>query len=170
MIHEAQTVGRSFSSARVLTGPAARRDALDRDGATCDVLHLACHGIFRTDDPLFSALRLADGWLMVHDIYRLRLSAQLVTLSGCQTGRQAIGPGDDLIGLARGFFSAGATQLVVSLWMVNDESTGRFMETFYGAWNVSGSAATALREAQMSLRREYPHPYYWAPFVVIGAS
>lgn len=170
MAHEAESVGRLFAGARVFTGPEASLATVHRESARCDMLHLACHGVFRSDDPLFSALRLADGWLTVHDIYNLHLHARLVTLSGCQTGQQSIGPGDDLIGLARGFFSAGASQLVVSLWMVNDASTSVFMEHFYAALSAGQGAAAALRTAHRISRDRYHHPYYWAPFVLIGAG
>lgn len=170
MAHEAQTVGRLLSGARVFTGSDATLATVYREGPTCDLLHLACHGLFRSDEPLFSAIKLADGWLTTHDIYNLRLRARLVTLSGCQTGQQSIGPGDDLVGLARGFFLAGASQLVVSLWMVNDASTRLFMEYFYTALIQGQSAGAALRVAQRLLRDRLAHPYYWAPFMVIGAS
>lgn len=170
MVREAQSVGRLFAGARVCTGSDAGLATLYRDGPACDLLHLACHGLFRGDAPLFSAVRLADGWLTVHDVYNLRLRARLVTLSGCQTGQQSIGPGDDLVGLARGFVSAGVSQLVVSLWMVNDASTSVFMGHFYGALSQGQGVAAALRTAQRALRDRYHHAYYWAPFVVIGAS
>jgi hypothetical protein len=170
MVHEARAVGRLFPQAKVLLGAEASIETVRRDASACDLLHLACHGVFRSDDPLFSALRLADGWLTVHDIYALRLRARLVTLSGCQTGRQSIGPGDDLIGLARGFFRAGAYQLVVSLWMVDDASTSLLMEHFYGALSRGLTAPAALRAAQCVVRERFPHPYYWAPFTVIGSG
>jgi CHAT domain-containing protein len=170
MLHEARSIGRLFPGAHVRLGPEASVESVFRDAPECDMLHLACHGVFRSDAPLFSALRLADGWLTVHDIYSLQLRAQLVTLSGCQTGRQSIGPGDDLMGLARGFFFAGAQQLLVSLWTVNDASTSLFMEHFYRMYCQGLSAPAALRVAQRALRERFPSPYHWAPFAVIGAG
>ena len=76
------------------------------------VLHLATHADFRPDNPLFSGLALADGWLTTLDIFNLRLDASLVTLSACQTGRSVIGGGDELLGLMRSFLAAGAASLV----------------------------------------------------------
>ena len=95
------------------------------------MLHLACHGQFRPDNPLFSSLRLGDGWLTVRDAYTLDVGASLVTLSACETGVSAVAPGDELIGLVRGFFSAGAPSLLLSLWTVDDEATAELMKDFY---------------------------------------
>jgi CHAT domain-containing protein len=76
--------------------------------------------------------------------------------------------GDELVGLARGFFQAGAASVVVSLWAVNDASTARLMQHFYTYLEAKLNPAAAMRQAQLDLRREYPHPYHWAPFLVIG--
>ena len=95
------------------------------------MLHLATHGDFRADNPLFSGLALADGSLTTLDCFNLRLRASLVTLSGCQTGRSVVSGGDELLGLTRALLSAGAASLVLSLWAVEDISTARLMEAFY---------------------------------------
>lgn len=87
------------------------------------MLHFACHGVFRADRPLFSGLQLADGWLTTLDIFNFRLSASLVTLSACQTGRNVAGGGDELQGLMRAFLTAGAATLVMTLWDVADAAT-----------------------------------------------
>ena len=96
-----------------------------------DILHLACHGQFRPENPLFSSLHLADGFVTVRDICSQKLNAELVTLSACETGLNKIFAGDEILGLARGFLSAGASSLVLSLWTVNDEATTRLMKNFY---------------------------------------
>jgi len=124
--------------------------------------------VFRQDNPLFSAIRLSDGWLSLYDLYSLRLRASLVTLSACETGVNDVLAGDELVGLARGFFQAGTASVVVSLWAVNDASTARLMERFYAHLETGLGPAAAMRLGQIDLRREYPHPYYWAPFLVIG--
>ena len=136
------------------------------------VVHLAAHAQYSAQSPLGSGLRLHDRWLTVRDIYRLRLRADLVTLSGCETGLNSVRAGDELIGLVRGFLAAGARSVLVSLWRVNDESTLEFMKLLYGGWHrvVAGdlTPAGALREAQLALLARQPHPAFWAPFVLVG--
>jgi CHAT domain-containing protein len=132
-------------------------------------LHLASHGNFRLDNALFSSVQLSDGWLTVRDVYQLDLSnCELVTLSACETGVNALAPGDEWIGLARGFFTAGAPSLLVSQWVVDDSATADLMLDFYSHLQSGASPATALRSAQCRLLKEKPHPYFWAPFVVLG--
>lgn len=142
--------------------------ALREQAPTADVLHLACHGQFRPDNPLFSSLQLADGWLTVRDAYNLDLPGGLVTLSACETGLNAIAPGDELIGLARGFLSAGAASLLVSLWTVDDESTAMLMTSFYARLCAGDGPAAALRRAQCQALEYYPHPFFWSPFILFG--
>jgi CHAT domain-containing protein len=133
------------------------------------VLHLACHGNFRVDNPLFSSLQLGDGWLTVRDVYGLDLrNCELVTLSACETGVSALMPGDEWIGLARGFFSAGAPSLLVSQWAVDDEATAAFMLIFYSSLLGGARPGAALRYAQCQMAEKHPHPYFWAPFVLLG--
>jgi CHAT domain-containing protein len=133
------------------------------------VLHLASHGSFRQDNPLFSSLQLADGWLTVRDVYRLDLACcELVTLSACETGVSAVAPGDEWIGLARGFFSAGSPSLLVSKWVVDDEATAALMIDFYSHLRDGAGPAAALRYAQRRLMNEKAHPYFWAPFTILG--
>jgi CHAT domain-containing protein len=104
----------------------------------------------------------------LYDLYSLRLRASLVTLSACETGVNDVLAGDELVGLARGFFQAGTATVVVSLWAVEDASTARLMQRFYAQLEAGLGPALAMRRAQSDLRRQYPHPYYWAPFLVIG--
>ncbi len=131
---------------------------------------LASHGVFREDNPLFSLLKLADGWLSVQDVMDWRFQPSLVTLSACQTGLSRPLYGDELLGLARGFLSAGAFSLVVSLWSVNDEVTTHLMQYFYEALLAWQGRSTALQTAMQKLRRDsrFAHPHYWAPFVLVG--
>lgn len=157
-----------FPAATTRLGAAASRAALTQLAGQADLLHLACHGRFRPDNPLFSSVRLADGWLTVGDIYQLDLTSQLVTLSACETGVNAVMAGDELIGLARGFLAGGVPSLVVSLWTVDDESTALLMGDFYRRLRDGASPAAALRQAQCQLRRRNPHPFFWSPFIVLG--
>jgi CHAT domain-containing protein len=157
-----------FDRAEVFLNEDATRAALFQYAPGVDVLHLACHGQSRPDNPLFSSLRLGDGWLTVYDAYALHSSCGLVTLSACETGVSAIAPGDELIGLARGFFSIGVPTLLVSLWTADDASTARLMQSFYTHLRDGERPAAALRMAQCRLLAEAPHPFFWSPFVLLG--
>lgn len=140
-------------------------------------IHLATHGDFRPDNSLFSGLALAQHWLTTLDIFGLHLNASLVTLSACQTGRSAIGGGDELLGLMRAFLHAGASSLVLSQWAVEDRSTAHLMEAFYTNLVAGRSKVEALAAAQQQFIDEGPvgadgeitsHPYFWAPFYLVG--
>ncbi|MGA9773803.1 MAG: CHAT domain-containing tetratricopeptide repeat protein [Blastocatellia bacterium] len=162
------TLAPLFPSAKALTGESATLEALRMSAAEADVLHLACHGKFRSDNPMFSSLRLADGWLTVQDAYSLQLKCGLAVLSACETGLNAVAPGDEMIGLARGFFSAGALSLIVTLWTVDDEETAALMAEFYKRLLAGHTPAAALRYAQLSTLERQPHPFFWSPFVLMG--
>lgn len=132
------------------------------------VLHLAAHARFRADNVMLSSFSLADRRLTLAEVSRLRLAADLVTLSGCETGRGRL-YGADLLSLACGFLGAGARSLLVSLWRVDDATTAQMMSAFYRALQEGAGRAAALREAQLELLEQgYQHPAYWAPFVLIG--
>lgn len=157
-----------FPSAVALLDESATLAAVREQAPVADILHLACHGQFRPDNPLFSSLRLGDGWLTVRDAYGLDLHCNLVVLSACETGVSAVAPGDELIGLARGFFSAGAPSLLLSLWAVDDEATATLMLNFYASLRAGQAPAAALRLAQLKLLEQQPHPFFWSPFVLMG--
>jgi CHAT domain-containing protein len=165
---EVEALAPLFRSGAVFSGEAATEDAFRRHAPEADIIHLASHAVFREDNPLFSAIQLSDSWLSLYDLYSLRLHASLVTLSACETGLSQVLGGDELVGLARGFFEAGTASVVVSLWAVNDASTALLMESFYCALERGHQPAAAMRAAQCEVRQSYPHPYYWAPFLVIG--
>ena len=131
-------------------------------------LHLATHGLFRADNPLFSGLRFADGWLLARDLYEMTLKCDLATLSACRTGVSNVEPGDELFGLVRGFLSAGARSLAVSLWPADDAATAMLMRRFYTLLFQGHSKSAALRMAQCRLRETFPHPYHWAAFAMVG--
>lgn len=130
------------------------------------LLHLATHGEFRPDNPLFSGLALADGWLTTLDIFNLRLQASLVTLSACQTGRSLVGGGDELLGLMRAFLAAGTSSLVATFWPVEDTLTEDLMGHFYASLATGAGKGAALRQAQLAYLDR--HPYFWAPFFLVG--
>jgi CHAT domain-containing protein len=117
---------------------------------------------------MFSSLKLGDGWLTAADVLDLDLAGALVTLSACESGRNEVFGGDELIGLTRAFLGAGAATLVASLWLVQDETTAELMERWYEHLRNGIGRAAALRKAQLTLKDRFVHPYYWAPFVLIG--
>ncbi|HEY0378859.1 MAG TPA: CHAT domain-containing tetratricopeptide repeat protein [Pyrinomonadaceae bacterium] len=165
---EIEALAPLFPEAVSLLGERATLAALQEFAHGADILHLACHGQFRPDNPLFSSLRLGDGWLTVRDTYNLELKCELATLSACETGVNEVAPGDELIGLARGFFSAGAPSLLLSLWTVDDEATAGLMASFYKRLLAGESPAAALRAAQLQLLAVQPHPFFWSPFMIVG--
>jgi tetratricopeptide (TPR) repeat protein len=165
---EIAELAQMFGTAETLAGDDATEEAFRRFAPEAEVIHLASHAVFRNDNPLFSAIKLANGWLSLNDLSSMRLRASLVTLSACETGLNGVLAGDELIGLARGFLQAGAASVLVSLWAVNDASTARLMGDFYRHLDAGYSPAAAMRLSQSEMRFDYPHPFYWAPFLVIG--
>lgn len=142
--------------------------AFRQEAPTVHRLHLATHAQFRADNPLFSGLRLADGWLLARDLYEMTLDCDLATLSACFTGAGRVEPGDEVFGLMRGFLAAGARSVAASLWAVDDAVTTDLMVRFYGNLMGGMTKAAALRAAQRAMRESYPHPYHWAAFVLVG--
>ena len=165
---EARAVARYLPDARVLSDEQATSDALRSASTDCSIVHLACHGLFRSDNPMFSSLKLHDDWLTAAEVMRLDLAGALVTLSACESGRNEVFAGDEPIGLTRAFLGVGASTLVVSLWLVQDEATALLMEKYYERLRGNMGPAEALRATQLAIMDEYPHPYYWAPFIVVG--
>lgn len=157
-------------AARVFTGEAATADRLREFGPRARRIHIAAHGVFRGDNPSFSSILLGKTWLNLFDIFNLHLGAELTTLSACETGLSAVYEGDELLGLSRGFLYAGTPSLVVSLWRVNDRSTASLMQAFYRRLEAGASKASALRHAILEVRERFPHPYFWAPFLLMGKS
>jgi CHAT domain-containing protein len=117
---------------------------------------------------MFSALRLADGWITVRDVCAMNLNAELVTLSACETGLNLVFTGEELLGLSRGFLSAGASSLLLTLWNVNDEATQNLMKIFYEEVKKGKSFAESLRIAKLNFIKQNAHPYFWSPFILIG--
>jgi CHAT domain-containing protein/predicted negative regulator of RcsB-dependent stress response len=167
---EVEALRKLLPDADIFVGAEASEDKLRKYAPTAGKIHIASHGVFRADNPMFSSLRLGDNWLNLFDIFNLKLGAEITTLSACETGMSAVWEGDELLGLARGFLYAGTPSLVVSLWMVNDRSTAQMMRRFYEGLRDKLSKARALREAILEVKAAYPHPYYWAPFVLLGKS
>lgn len=153
---------------KLFVGPEASERVLRVEGPHSRLIHIATHGFFRQDSPMFSGIRLGDTFLTLYDLYRLVLPADQITLSGCSTGLNFIAAGDEVVGLTRGLLFAGARSLLLSLWDVNDGSTAAFMTAFYARVFNHVDRAAALQGAMQEVRERYPHPYYWAPFILVG--
>ena len=139
------------------------------------LVHIAAHAEFDALDPLYSRVRLAPesgvaGALEAHEIYKLNFSnTSLVTLSACESGMSRITRGDEIWGFTRSFLAAGAPALVLSLWPVADESTEKIMTAFYKEMREV-NPREAIRRAQLAVSGDprFEHPYFWAPFNLIG--
>ncbi len=156
---EVTAIAAHMPQANILLDEQATQANFHTAVAGCQLLHLACHGIFRADNPMFSALKLHDGWLTASEAMKLNLPNALVTLSACESGRSQIAGGDELLGLLRAFLGAGAATIVVSLWLAQDDTTAQLMSTWYDGLRERGmTPAQALRAAQLALKAQYPHP------------
>jgi CHAT domain-containing protein len=165
---EVEHLARLLPQSDLYCGESATVETFRRLAGDYRLLHLATHALFRADNPLFSGLRFADGWLLARDLYELRLDCDLATLAACRTGVADVEAGDELFGLTRGFLAAGVRSLAVSLWPADDAATADLMSRFYAALVSGEPCAAALRAAQCALRAHYPHPYHWAAFVLVG--
>jgi CHAT domain-containing protein/tetratricopeptide (TPR) repeat protein len=194
---EATLIRDSYPAAQVYARREATKERATALAGDFGLLHFATHGSFSVENPLDSSIALAkgggsDGRLTAREIFALRLQASLVVLSACNTGLSRVSTGDELIGLSRAFLTAGSSNLVASLWEVADDSTALLMGEFYKNLKTMPKAE-ALRQAQLTLMRaelppsglrrrtparpgetELPlktaSPYFWAPFILIGAG
>ncbi|MEL6776394.1 MAG: CHAT domain-containing tetratricopeptide repeat protein [Cyanobacteria bacterium J06597_16] len=171
-----------FFSVEALTGLAASEKSVKERISNASIVHLATHGLLDYGDPqstgindtpgalAFSITDGQDGLLTSAEIQNdLSLSAQLVVLSACDTGRGAI-TGDGVIGLARAFIAAGTPSVLVSLWAVPDAPTAELMVSFYQELDNGNNKAQALRKAMLSTLKDHPEPKNWAAFTLIGEA
>jgi CHAT domain-containing protein/Tfp pilus assembly protein PilF len=180
---EAQTISSLFpsaSSSQKIDFDASRTTATDGNLANYQIVHFATHGIANTENPELSGIvmsmvdakgNLVNGFLRLTDIFNLKLAANLVVLSACQSGMGQNVKGEGMVGLTRGFMYAGAQRVAVSLWSVDDEGTAVLMQKFYQKMLQEKLApAAALRAAQMELmsQSKWKSPYYWAAFTLQG--
>jgi CHAT domain-containing protein len=159
---------------------AQRALAMDPEVGRYHVLHFATHGLLNSTHPELSGLVLSlvdeagepqNGFLRLQDVYQMRIEADLVVLSACQTALGKEVQGEGVLGLTRGFIHAGARQVLASLWKVSDRATAELMKELYRAMLVDGERpAAALRQAQRKMLRTRPFdaPYSWAAFVLQG--
>ena len=180
---EVEAIRRIYADrATVLVDAAASEAALRSASSRYDIIHLATYGVLNKHNPLFSFLELEpggvdDGRLEVHEVFGLPLNARLVVLSACQTGVGSgaladVPAGDDWVGLVRAFLFANASMVAATLWPVEDRATARLMEDFYRSLSLGRSEVEALARAQRAALRNprTAHPFFWAPFVLVGGS
>jgi len=183
---EAAAIGAVFPGARILREAAATESALRALAPRYRRLHVSTHGLIDPVSPWHSGLMLApggtdDGCLHAAEVLELDLNCELVVLSACGTGLGRLYAGEGWLGLSRAFLCAGAEQLVVSLWPVHDGATAILIEHVYRELASGAKPAEALRAARRKLRQQhaaiasglrvsYAQPFFWAPFVVVGAS
>jgi CHAT domain-containing protein len=175
---EATAIRGMFGGARALVGAEAGEGAVKgADLGAYRYVHFATHGYFDEVVPGRSGLVLGqgrdeDGFLQAREIIGMKLNADVVTLSACQSGLGKLLDGEGVVGLSRAFLYAGAQGMVVSLWNVNDAATAELMKTFYAGMRAGLGGAEALRRAKVSMaqggNRAWRHPYFWAPFVFVG--
>ena len=159
---------------------ASRAAATSSNLSQYKIIHFATHGLANSDYPELSGIILSlidekgnalNGFLRLTDIFNLKLAADLVVLSACQTGLGQNIQGEGMVGLTRGFMYAGAKRVVVSLWSVDDEGTAALMSSFYQGMLQKGlTPAAALRAAQLEMwnQDKWKSPYYWAAFTLQG--
>jgi len=180
---EAQTISSLFPSAstrQILDFDASRTTATDGNLVNYQIIHFATHGLANSKNPELSGMvmsivdnkgNLVNGFLRLTDIFNLKLAANLVVLSACQSGMGQNLKGEGMVGLTRGFMYAGAQRVAVSLWSVDDEGTAVLMQKFYQKMVQQKLApAAALRAAQIEMmqQEEWKSPYYWAAFTLQG--
>jgi CHAT domain-containing protein len=186
LLHSSEEADAIVAAAPAGTAWAAKAFAASRETAMSTqvgqfrIVHFATHGLIDSEHPELSGIVLSmvdpaggrvNGFLQLHDIYNLSLSADLVVLSACDTALGKDVKGEGLIGLTRGFMYAGARSVVSSLWKVDDRATAELMGLFYKAMLQDGlPPAAALRSAKEALRRQrrWHAPYFWAGFVLQG--
>jgi CHAT domain-containing protein len=182
---EAQAISRLAPAGRewIALGFDANRAAVESARLSqYRIVHFATHALIDNQHPELSAIVLSmvdrrdhaeDGFLRLHEIYGLKLNADLVVLSGCETALGRAVRSEGLVGLTQGFFYAGSRQVMASLWSVQDRATADFMRLFYQALlRRNMDPATALQSAQAAMMKDarWSDPYYWAAFVLEGAE
>ncbi len=164
----------------ILVGARARESEFKKVAGQAGLLHFATHGVLNDRAPLFSYLLLSqenlapeeDGRLETREIMQMKLHARLAILCGCETARGEVTAGEGVIGLSWGFFVAGCPATIVSQWKVDSASSTDLMIKLHEQLHTGIDNAEALRRASLDLRNDarYRHPFYWAPFVLLGAN
>jgi CHAT domain-containing protein len=169
--NEVEQASKWLPDSQIFAGKDALRQHVLRGKDNIDILHLACHGEFDRGNPLLSRIYLTDGPLYGFEIEWMSWRPRLVVLSACETAVQRRVAGDETLGLVRAFLSRGAISVIACLWKVADESTAMLMGALYRELSSNpGDVAGALRLAQLEVlsSQNYAHPFFWAPYVLIG--
>ncbi len=168
---EARLVAAALGDATLLLGADATWERVTAELAGASHVHLCGHAVYRPDNPMYSALRLGDRWVNAADLLRLDLTGRTVVLSACTTagdsGHPAASPAAEVHGFVRAVLGAGASSVMASLWLADDDTTTRVMDAWYRTRLARGPAA-ALRDALADVAADAPHPYHWAPWALIG--
>lgn len=173
---EVQELARQFPGARLYFREQASKDNFLRDAPASPLVHVAAHAMADTLDPLHSKVLLADengqpNYLEAKDVMGMKLGGvAMVALSACESGLGRVDNGDEVLGFTRSFLSAGTSTLLASLWPVSDAATEQLMTTLYADLGKGEQVQDAMRDAQRAVlaNPETAHPYYWAPFNLIG--
>ena len=174
---EAEKIAQAFNSkADVFLTQEADLEKIEYAKDKYGLIHIACHGNFDSDQPFPSGIHFPSSKsnkqiIYLLEFFKLKIRTNLVTLSACESGLINYTSADELIGISRGLFYAGAASVLLSLWQVADESTCYLMENFY--WHYVNNRKTKAESLQLAMqgvkaKKEYAHPYFWAPFTVIG--
>ena len=172
-LQEAQDVAALLDGVAFVAEAATRQQFISMTSTPRPILHVAMHGQYNSETPLFSGLEFDDGDLTALDIFNLRVNSPLIVLSACATGKSVLGGGDEQLGLMRSLLYAGAASLMLTLWSVEDQSTLYWMKSFYSVLKRGESKVDAVRETQLAFitgqyGQRFCHPFYWASFDLIG--
>jgi CHAT domain-containing protein len=173
---EVRLIGGLFPDNKIFLRADASKRQFRETASSARILHVAAHAEVDVIDPLQSRILLAPdgndlGFLEAREVYGMNLDkVSLVTLSACESGLGRIARGDEIMGFTRSFLSAGASGLLVSLWPVADDSTELLMTTLYGELAKGKPISMAMQTAQLTVlkRAKFAHPFYWAPFDLVG--
>lgn len=181
--HEAEAVlafAPAEKSLKAVDFKASRALAMSRELADYKIVHFATHGLLNSEHPELSAIVLSlvdergdsqNGFLRLHDLYNMKMTADLVVLSACNTALGKDIKGEGLVGITRGFMYAGAARVVASLWKVDDDATAELMKSFYENMlkhDMQPSAALKLAQVKVWSQKQWRAPYYWAGFILQG--
>jgi CHAT domain-containing protein len=176
--NEVKEIYRIFGGKTLMRGR-ANKERFKEIAGQYDILHLAAHGIVNNEYPMFSKLVFSrgndsvnDGFLNTYEIYNMKINAPLVVLSACNTGYGRMHKGEGIISLARGFFTAGAKSIVMTLWAVSDKSSSKLIQNFYKNLGVNRNIGDAMQSAKIKYLEQTDeigaHPYYWSGYIILG--